>query len=141
MKIRVYYEDTDAGGVVYYGNYLRYFERGRTELFREKGLDLGEWEKTGFVFTVSGVEAFYRYPARYNDLIDMETRLIDASHASLTFSHTIRNAEGRLLVEGTVKAVCVSIKTFKPTGMPPEVRRVTKLALEDGKAKEKSATR
>ncbi len=142
MKIRVYYEDTDAGGVVYYANYLRYFERGRTELFRDRGIDLAHWEKEGYIFTVSRVKAAYRYPARLNDLLDLETRLIDVTHASLTFSHATRNSEtGRLLVEGEVKAVCVSSRTFKPTGIPGEIREVALEAIREASGEEETAVR
>jgi acyl-CoA thioester hydrolase len=124
MQIRVYYEDTDAGGVVYYANYLKYFEWGRTEYFRERGLEVTSFAAAGTLFVVAHAEIDYRSAARYNDLLEMETEIVDFSRASLTFSHMIFPHDGdRIVVEGWVRLVCVDAR-FKPKRLPEEVVQI-----------------
>ncbi len=108
MKIRVYYEDTDCGDVIYYANYLRYMERSRTEYLRERGIDLLEWKQRGVTFVVTEVKVKYRSPGRYNDLLDVESEISEISSASLVFYTTIHNHKGILLVTGTVKLACIN---------------------------------
>ena len=129
MQIRVYYEDTDAGGVVYYANYLKYFERGRTEYFRERGLEVASYAAAGTLFVVAHAELDYRLAARYNDLLEMESAIVDFSRASLTFSHLIRlHDTDRVVAEGWIRLVCVDGQ-FKPKRLPEEiVQIVTKLS-------------
>lgn len=128
MDIRVYYEDTDCGGGVYYANYLKYFERARTEYLRERGIDLPACAGAGILFMVSHVEIDYRNPARYNDLLKIESEIVDFSRASLTFSHLIRRSgTDQIVVEGWVRLVCVDEKG-KPRRLPEEiVQIVTKI--------------
>ncbi len=106
-RARVLYGDTDAGGVVYYGNYLRYFERGRTELMRERGISYRELEDRGLIMPV--VEAYSRYkaPARYDDLIEIATSFLWIKRLSCRFNYEIRQtADRKLLVKGfTLHAV------------------------------------
>lgn len=124
MQIRVYYEDTDAGGVVYYANYLKYFERGRTEFFRERGLEVSSYAAVGVLFVVAHAEIDYRQAARYNDLLDMETEVVDFSRASLTFSHVIRLRDTeKVVAEGWVRLVCVDAR-FKPKRLPEEIIKI-----------------
>lgn len=118
MQIRVYYEDTDSGNVVYYANYLKYMERDRTEFLRERGVDLGVWQNRGIVFAVTDVQVKYRKSARYNDLIWIETELQGSTRVSLVFGHTIFNEAGELLVEGTATLVCIKTETGKACRMP-----------------------
>ncbi|MGI6119745.1 MAG: YbgC/FadM family acyl-CoA thioesterase, partial [Desulfosporosinus sp.] len=73
MEIRVYYEDTDAGGVVYYSNYLKFFERAKTEFFRDRGLSIAELARSGLVFPVVHLEINYRSSALHDDLVRVET--------------------------------------------------------------------
>ncbi|MBI3596012.1 MAG: YbgC/FadM family acyl-CoA thioesterase [Nitrospirae bacterium] len=119
MAVRIYYEDTDCGGVVYYANYLRYLERARTEHLRERGIELGTWAGKGLYFVVTRVEVHYKAPARYSDLLDIETAVTDVSKASLTFSHTVRDQNGRLIAESIVVLVCVS--SGRPRRIPDEI--------------------
>lgn len=119
LTVRIYYEDTDCGGVVYYANYLRYFERARTEYLRERGVDLGTWAEKGLYFVVSRVEMDYRAPARYSDLLEIETAVTARSKASLTFSHAVRDQNGRLIAESVVVLVCVS--GGRPRRLPDEI--------------------
>jgi acyl-CoA thioester hydrolase len=104
MEIRIYYEDTDCGGVVYYGNYLKYFERARTEYLEERGLSITGLMKKGTVFVVVHAEVDYRSPARYGDRLVIETVVSDMTAASFTFSHVIREQESqRVVVEGSAR--------------------------------------
>lgn len=108
MEIRVYYEDTDAGGVVYHSNYLKYFERGRTEYLRDRGFSVGELAANGFVFPVVRLEIDYRAPALHDDLIRIETVVLEIGKSSLTFSQqALRAIDGKLLADGKVKLACV----------------------------------
>lgn len=108
MDIRIYYEDTDCGGVVYYANYLRYFERARTQYFEERALSVADLLKGGAQFMVVHAELDYRSPARYGDTLTIETRLARSGRASLTFAHVVRErASGRIAVEGSATLVAV----------------------------------
>jgi acyl-CoA thioester hydrolase len=118
LTVRIYYEDTDCGGVVYYANYLRYFERARTEYLREQGVDLGTWAEKGLYFVVSRVEIDYNAPARYSDLLEIETAVTARSKASITFSHTVRDQNGRRIADSVVVLVCVS--GGRPRRLPDE---------------------
>ena len=122
LSVRIYYEDTDCGGVVYYANYLRYFERARTEYLRDRGVDLGTWAEKGLYFVVSRVEIVYKAPARYSDLLEIETAVTDLSKASLTFSHAVRDQNGRLIADSTVVLVCVS--QSRPRRIPDEIASI-----------------
>ena len=104
MEVKIYYEDTDCGGVVYYGNYLKYFERARTEYLEERGLSVAGLMKEGTVFVVVHAEVDYRSPARYGDWLVIETVVSGMTPASFTFSHVIRERESRrVVVEGSAR--------------------------------------
>lgn len=104
MDIRIYYEDTDCGGMVYYGNYLKYFERARTHYLEDRGLSVAELMKAGTIFVVVHAEVDYRSPARYGDRLTVETVVSDITAASFTFSHVIRERESRrVVVEGSAR--------------------------------------
>lgn len=104
MEIRIYYEDTDCGGVVYYANYLKYFERARTHYLEERGVSVAGLLNEGMVFVVMHAEVDYRSPARYGDRLIVETVVSDRTAASITFSHVIRERESRrVVVEGSAK--------------------------------------
>lgn len=108
IDIGVFYEDTDCGGVVYYANYLKYFERARTLFLEEAGFSLSESMKQGILFTVVHCEIFYKSPAIYRETLSVETRLIEMSRSVLKFSHrVIEKKTRRLVVEGSAKLVCV----------------------------------
>ena len=98
MDIRIYYEDTDCGGVVYYANYLKYFERARTQDLEERGLSVARLMKEGTVFVVVHADVDYRSPARYDDRLSIETVVSDMTAASFTFSHVIRERESQRVV-------------------------------------------
>jgi acyl-CoA thioester hydrolase len=106
MEIRIYYEDTDCGGVVYYGNYLKYLERARTQYLEDRGFSVAGLMREGTVFVVVHAEADYRSPARYGDTLVIDTVVSDMTAASFTFSHVVRERESRrVVVEGSARLV------------------------------------
>ena len=126
MKIRVYYEDTDCGNVVYYANYLKYMERSRTEFLRERGVDLASYHEKGFLFTVAEANVRYKAPARYNDLLDAQSQVTDIGNSSVVLATTIKRAsDGNLLAEGEVRLVCVN-SSGRPTRIPEEIKKALK---------------
>ena len=105
---RVIYGDTDQMGVVYYANYLRWFERGRGELLRACGIPYSTIERRGMHFPVAELSCRYFRPAHYDDLIVIETRIASINRVSLTFTYRItREAEALLLASGSTKHACV----------------------------------
>ena len=107
-EIRIFYEDTDCGGMVYYANYLKYFERARTQYLEERGLSVAGLMKEGTVFVVVHAEVDYRSPAHYGDRLVIETVVSDMTAASFTFSHVIRERESqRVVVEGSARLATV----------------------------------
>ena len=127
LDVRVYYEDTDAGGVVYYANYLKYLERGRTEWLRALGVDQSDVAREhGRIFMVVSMEIKYLRPARLDDLLTVRSEVTRMGRASLNFAQQIY-CNGELLTQGTVQVGCVDAVTLRPAAMPVQVR--TKLAV------------
>lgn len=124
MQFRVYYEDTDAGGVVYHGRYPGFFERGRTEYFRERGFSVQQLHDEGTVFPVVRMEIDFRYPARLDDLVLVETELVSAGKTSFTMQQKLlRSEDGKLLAEAKVTLVCVNGE-MKPKRLPAGLREL-----------------
>ncbi|MGB5621557.1 MAG: tol-pal system-associated acyl-CoA thioesterase [Gammaproteobacteria bacterium] len=122
--VRVYYEDTDLGGVVYYANYLRFLERARTEWLRSLGCDQTELlEQHGLLFMITGVEIRYRKPARFNDLLCVTAELARRRRVSMRFAQTIYRDDGQQerLVEASVDAACVEAASLSPRPIPEEL--------------------
>ncbi len=122
MDIRVYYEDLDAGGVVYHANYIKYMARGRTEYLREQGLsqDLSE---RGYVFPVVRLEIDYLAPAVHDDLLRVETAVLAIGKTSITFEQRIvRAADGKVLTNAKVTLVCADLQG-KAKKLPAELLR------------------
>ena len=119
--VRVYWEDTDAGGIVFYANYLKFFERARTEWLRERGIGQQQLrEETGAIFVVLDTQVSYRLPARLDDTLQITVETARAGGASLVFTQRAwRDAE--LLAEGTIRVACVDAATLKPRRLPPTV--------------------
>jgi acyl-CoA thioester hydrolase len=102
VRIRVIYADTDAMGIVYHTNYIRWFEIGRTELMREAGIVYDEMEKEGFFLPLTELACHYLYPARYDEIVLVETRVEYFRRASVKFAYEIWDEKrGKLLVEGS----------------------------------------
>ena len=121
VPVRVYYEDTDAGGVVYYANYLRFLERARTEFMRALGYDLRELAvDPGILFVVANVEVAYRRPARHDDQLEVSVTIAERGRAGMTFAQEVRRGD-ELLVEARVRVACVDAASFRPTALPDEI--------------------
>ncbi|HEX6638281.1 MAG TPA: tol-pal system-associated acyl-CoA thioesterase [Steroidobacteraceae bacterium] len=117
-QARVYWEDTDGGGVVFYANYLKYMERARTEWLRSLGHAQSELaDKYGFVFAVAEVKLDYRRPARLDDALAISCVPVPEGRVSIRFRQVVRRGE-EVLVEGEVRVVCVDAKTFRPRRLP-----------------------
>ena len=120
LQKRIYYHDTDAGGVVYYASYLKHFEEARAEYFRSLGIDTAEYAKNGVVFPVVHLEIDYKSPARYGDEIRVFTRLASIGNASFNFLQEIKRTETTLVI---CKIVCACVnKDMKPTRIPEAIR-------------------
>lgn len=129
MDVRVYYEDTDAGGIVYHANYLKFFERARTEFFRERGLSVAELAAQGHVFPVIRMEIDLKSPARHDDLLSVITRPVRLAAAKFTMEQQIvRGSDSRLLVAASITLACVG-PDIRAKRIPAEVRRVLEQEL------------
>ena len=128
MEVRIYYEDTDCGGVVYYANYLKYFERARTQYLEERGLSVAGLMKEDTVFVVVHAEVDYRSPARYGDILVIETVVSEMKAASFTFLHVIRERESqRVVVEGSAR-----LATVNGSGKVKRLDKAMVAALQSG---------
>lgn len=128
FDLRVYYEDTDAGGVVYYANYLKFFERARTEWLRRLGVNQSDYavqEQRQFV--VKKVEIQYRKPAILDDLLTLYSTITRVGRASLVF-HQIAQRGDLVLCEGTVEVCCIDARTLRPVPLTPELRTLLEKA-------------
>lgn len=124
MDVRIYYEDTDAGGVVYHANYIKYLERARTEFFRSHGFLVAELARNGFVFPVVRLEIDFKAPALHDDLLSVTTTPNRVGGSSFTLSQKIvRQNDGKLLAEGLVTLACIN-PAFKAQRIPVEIRRM-----------------
>ena len=120
-SIRIFYEDTDAAGIVYYANYLKFAERGRTEMLRDSGYDHARMGRDhGLFFAVRRCNADYRKPALLDDLIQVETTVASMKGASLQVRQEITR-DGELLVGVDVTLACLSMKGNRPSRIPQEV--------------------
>ena len=119
--VRVYWEDTDAGGVVFYANYLKFFERARTEWLRAKGHGQEQLRtETGAIFIVTDTALRYLRPARLDDLLEITVQVTQAGRASMTLAQQAwRGTE--LLTEGTIRIGCVDAGTFAPRRFPTQL--------------------
>jgi acyl-CoA thioester hydrolase len=117
--VRVYWEDTDAGGVVFYANYLKFFERARTEWLRSLSVDQSQMQQAhGCMFVVAETQLRYHSPARLDDELTVTARLIAKGRASLMIDQQALRS-GSLLAEGSIRIGCVDCASFKPIRMPP----------------------
>jgi len=120
--VRVYYEDTDAQGLVYYANYFRFMERARTEWLRALGVeqDVLMREKRR-VFVVVDTRAEFVKPAKFNEELVVTVRLTGRARASFELAQTVERTDGELLVRGSVRAACLDADTLKPVRLPPDL--------------------
>ena len=123
FKIKIYYEDTDAGGVVYYANYLRYMERARTEFLLEKGIDIARYHDKGYLFAVVHVDINYKKPARLGENIEVTTEVTEKSHVTITLRQDVFRGD-TLLVGAIIKLACIN-KKGKLQRLPEEFKSLS----------------
>jgi acyl-CoA thioester hydrolase len=124
--IRVYYEDTDAGGVVFYANYLKFFERARTEMLRAMGYEQDELiANEGIIFVVRSVQVDYLSPARFNELLQVSAEVTLAKKASLNFEQLITRGDD-VLCRSIIRIACLDANTMRPKAIPENLLELLK---------------
>jgi len=122
MEKRIYYYDTDSGGIVYYGQYLCYLEEARTEFLEKRALTVELFRERGYVFVVRQCNVTYKSPARYGDTVISDAQLKNMGASQLIFTQTVKDKkDGRLIVEAEVSLVCLN-KDFRPTAIPDDLK-------------------
>jgi acyl-CoA thioester hydrolase len=122
MEKRIFYHDTDAGGIVYYGQYLCYLEEAHTEFLEKRGLGIELFKERGFFYVVRQCNISYRSPACYGDTVLCDAKLKKLGASQLIFDQTVQDKkDGRLIVEAEVPMVCLNTD-FKPTPIPDDLK-------------------
>jgi acyl-CoA thioester hydrolase len=121
MQVKIYYHDTDCGGVVYYANYLKYLEEARTEFLAERGISVRDLAAGGTLFVVSRQEIDYKYPAVYGDTLTIDTCISETSAVRIFYEHKITNQRNQLIARAKTLLVCVD-KELKPKSIPEEIK-------------------
>ena len=129
LPIKIYYEDTDAQGVVYYANYLKFFERARTEFLREIGYKQKELMEKGAIFVVREVSVEFKKPASLDQQIEVHTQIIKAGKVSFDLNQEALSKEGNLLCGVVIKCGCLALKDFKPKALPSKLYQGMKSLL------------
>ena len=124
IEVRVRYAETDQMGIVYHSNYLNYLELGRVEWLRSLGYSYAELEKKGVLLPVVHANLNYRFPARYDELIRVETEVSSIGKSSIEFISQLYNENDALVLEGKIKLVCLNAETFKPISIPVDLRNL-----------------
>ena len=123
IPVRVYYQDTDAGGVVFHAQYLAFMERARTELLNEAGIDLARFaERHGLLFLVHELRVKYHQPGRLNDMLSVSAEVVKLGRASLAFHQRVERA-GELLVEADITLALVDQDRMRPARIPEELEQ------------------
>ena len=120
-NVRVYYEDTDAGGIVYYANYLKFFERARTEWLRQMGIEQDILLERSVGIVVKRVEMDNYAPARFNDLLCIESEIVELKRVSLIFKQIIISPYKQCLVSALIRVACVNLSSMKPQAIPDNI--------------------
>jgi len=120
-QLRVYYEDTDAGGIVYYANYLKFFERARTEWLRQLGVNQSDFLERNLGFVVRKVEMDNIASAKLDDLLTVTSEILDLKRASLVFFQKVTNQNQQLLSTAKVRVACVNMNLAKPCAIPEAI--------------------
>lgn len=123
MNIRIYYEDTDAAGVVYHASYIKFFERGRTEYFRQHGLGVADLAAAGHIFPVVRMEINFKAPAKHDELVTVITEPYAITRSTVTLAQKITRQDGALLVEAVVTLACVNHE-LRPHRIPEKVKEL-----------------
>jgi acyl-CoA thioester hydrolase len=126
INIRVYYEDTDAGGIVYNANYIKYIERARTEWLRSFGVEQDILLERNVAFVVKHIDIDFRRPAKFNELLKVTCEPTKFAGASIVFTQHVYNQNGDELIEAKVKLACIDLKEFSPMLIPDYAKEVIK---------------
>lgn len=121
FEVRVYYEDTDAGGIVYYANYLKFMERARTEWLREMGFEQDGLLEQSIGFVVKRVEMENHAAARFNDLLCIRSQIVELKRASVVFYQQIINENEQRLVSAKIQVACVDLNKMRPIAIPDDI--------------------
>jgi len=125
--VRVYYEDTDSAGIVYYANYLKFMERARTEFLRALGIEQNQLRvQKNIIFAVRSVQIDYKIPAQFNDELMVTANLIELKKASMLFEQKIcqYNQQDKVLCQGKVGIACIQADTLRPCAIPQSLMEV-----------------
>ena len=122
LPVRIYYEDTDAGGIVYHASYLRFMERGRTEMLRDCGYGQAEMMEQGAQFVLSGLSLKYRRPAFLDDEVVVESSIVTVKRTWLAFEQVVKRGED-ILCEGSFRVACIDTQAQKPMPIPQVIRQ------------------
>lgn len=126
--VRIYVEDTDAGGIVFYANYLKFFERARTEWVRHRGISLRSGLEEGVSFVVHSLEMQYHKPAYLDDELGVSAELIEVGRSYMVFRQQARRlGDGTVLASGRVKVACVQLPLGQPRRFPEDLKRILQL--------------
>ncbi|MEZ9526143.1 tol-pal system-associated acyl-CoA thioesterase [Enterovibrio norvegicus] len=120
--VRIYYEDTDVGGLVYHANYIKYFERARTELLRSIGVNQQVLFKEHTAFVVRHMDIDFIKGARFDELLTVETTVSELRRVTLTFCQNLVNSDEQVLCRAVVKVACVDSEKMKPKSIPPSIQ-------------------
>ena len=124
FPLRVFYEDTDAGGIVYHANYIKYFERARTEWLRELGINHQALLAQDIAFAVRSAQVDYLLPAQLDQQLTVKCAISELRRATVMFSQLISNEQGQVLCTGKFKVACINMKTHKPVRIPSHITEV-----------------
>ncbi len=122
LPVRVYYQDTDAGGVVFHGAYLHFLERARTEFLRSLGFDIGRLAADGVLFVLHRVEMEFLKPALLDEALTATAAVAHLGRSSAQFAQTVERADGTVAMRAALALVCVSAQKFKPVSIPERLR-------------------
>src|SRR3954465_1067124 len=125
LTVRIYWEDTDAGGIVYYANYLKFMERSRSEWLRAQGIEQGPLQREqGIIFVVVSAETHFQRPARYGELLQVTCEVEKQTNASLFFKEDVIRegaGSGEVLVTGRIRVACLDAEKFRPRALPDDL--------------------
>lgn len=130
LPIRVFIEDTDAGGIVYYVNYLKYMERARTEWLRQLGFDFAGLQQQGCLFVVKHADVNYVSPAKMDELLQVGVSIVKMARTYIRF-HQLVSRDGAALCEADIKVGCINTHTMRPTKIPDELQQAFQAMFPD----------
>ena len=130
LQIRIYFEDTDAQGLVYNSNYLKFLERGRTEFLRNLGYDQKKLLKEGLIFVVKKVNLDFVKPAELDEIIEVKSKIESVKKVSFTFVQEIFDSNQKKILDANVKCGCLEIKNMKPFKIPNGLYQLMKVNID-----------